>query len=104
MAQYYKRFLVAPDSKVRLSDVDADYTGTYQGHKSAQQAQEQTTVRLRQLQELLYAEHKQSLLICLQARDAGGKDGVIAHAFAAMEPARLPRALLQAAKQRRTRP
>jgi PPK2 family polyphosphate:nucleotide phosphotransferase len=38
------------------------------------------------LQELLYAEHKQSLLICLQAMDAGGKDGVIRHALGAMNP------------------
>ncbi len=42
--------------------------------------------RLAQLQELLYAEHKRSLLICLQAMDAGGKDGTISHVVGAMNP------------------
>src|SRR4051794_16534681 len=36
---------------------------------------------LRDLQERLYAENKQSLLIVLQALDAGGKDGTVKHVF-----------------------
>ena len=38
------------------------------------------------MQELLYAEHKRSLLICLQAIDTGGKDGTINHVLGAMNP------------------
>ena len=38
------------------------------------------------LQFQLYAEQKRSLLICLQAPDAGGKDGVIRHVISAMNP------------------
>ncbi|MGB3059936.1 MAG: polyphosphate kinase 2 family protein, partial [Anaerolineae bacterium] len=38
------------------------------------------------LQEALYAEHKQSLLIVLQAMDTGGKDGTIEHVCGAVNP------------------
>jgi PPK2 family polyphosphate:nucleotide phosphotransferase len=38
------------------------------------------------LQGLLYAESQHSLLVCLQALDAGGKDGTIVHVFGAMNP------------------
>ena len=39
-----------------------------------------------ELQFRLYAEQKRSLLICLQALDAGGKDGVIRHVVGPMNP------------------
>src|SRR4029077_13397429 len=37
-------------------------------------------------QDLLYAEHKHSVLIVLQAMDAGGKDGTIKHVFSGVNP------------------
>ena len=39
-----------------------------------------------ELQFQLYAEQKRSLLICLQAPDAGGKDGVVRHVIGSMNP------------------
>ena len=42
--------------------------------------------KLRDLQYLMYAENKRSLLICLQGRDAAGKDGTINHVLGAMNP------------------
>ncbi len=41
---------------------------------------------LEQLQELMYAEGKQRLLIVLQAMDSGGKDGTIRHVFEGVNP------------------
>jgi PPK2 family polyphosphate:nucleotide phosphotransferase len=38
------------------------------------------------LQEALYAEDRRALLVVLQARDTGGKDGAIRHVFAAVNP------------------
>jgi polyphosphate kinase 2 (PPK2 family) len=38
------------------------------------------------LQYLLCADGNQSLLVVLQALDAGGKDGVVRHVFGAMNP------------------
>lgn len=83
---YSKRFLVAPGSKVKLRGIDPGFTGKHESHKAARDAIEKNMESLRDLQELLYAEHKRSLLICLQAMDAGGKDGTIAHVLAAMNP------------------
>lgn len=42
--------------------------------------------KLWELQDLLYAERRHSLLICLQAMDTGGKDGTINHVLGAMNP------------------
>jgi polyphosphate kinase 2 (PPK2 family) len=39
-------------------------------------------------QELLYADGRRSLLICLQRLDAGGKDGTLHHILGAMNPRR----------------
>src|SRR5260370_34660934 len=38
------------------------------------------------LQSTLYAEKKRSVLIVLQALDAGGKDGTVNHVFSALNP------------------
>ncbi len=47
---------------------------------------EKLRVRLDELQNALYAESKQSLLVVLQARDAGGKDGTIRRVFSSVNP------------------
>src|SRR5438552_15851344 len=39
---------------------------------------------MQELQYLMYAENKQSLLIVLQGLDAGGKDGVVRHVLTGM--------------------
>lgn len=39
-----------------------------------------------ELQNRLYAEGKQSLLVILQAMDAGGKDGIVKHVFGSLNP------------------
>ena len=53
--------------------------------------------RMAKAQYLLYADGSQSLLIVLQALDAGGKDGTIRHLFSRHESARRHGRLLQAA-------
>lgn len=86
MMNYLQQFLVKPGAKVRLCDIDPDFKDKHKSKKTALKIIERNDARLRELQELLYAEHKRSLLICLQAMDAGGKDGVISHALGAMNP------------------
>src|SRR6516165_136951 len=39
-----------------------------------------------ELQYLLYADASRSLLVVLQALDAGGKDGVVRHLFSGLNP------------------
>jgi len=83
---YSQRFLIKPGSRVRLSDIDPDFKDKHESKKDALKLIERNDLRLRELQELLYAEHKRSLLICLQAIDTGGKDGTIRHVLGAMNP------------------
>lgn len=83
---YSKRFIVPEGSKVNLQTADAGFKDGHKNSDAVQNTLEHNTKRLRELQELLYAEHRRSLLICLQAMDAGGKDGVISHVLASMNP------------------
>jgi len=54
--------------------------------KAAKHEIEYYAKRLRDLQYLLYAENKRSLLIVLQGLDASGKDGTIRHVLGYMNP------------------
>ncbi|MEM7022559.1 MAG: polyphosphate kinase 2 family protein [Pseudomonadota bacterium] len=83
---YFKRFVVKPGSNVDLGKIDADFKGEHESHKHAMPEIEQYRDKLRDLQYLMYAEGKRSLLICLQAMDAGGKDGTVNHVLSAMNP------------------
>jgi PPK2 family polyphosphate:nucleotide phosphotransferase len=78
---------VRPDSKIALGDraalpprsLDAD-------DDVLDKKMEKLRTRLDELQNALYAESKQSLLVVLQARDAGGKDGTIRRVFSSVNP------------------
>ena len=83
---YSNLFRVAPGSIPNLSKVDPSFTDRHQDHDSALAELAGNTRRLAELQYLLYAENKRSLLIVFQAMDAGGKDGTINHVCAAMNP------------------
>jgi PPK2 family polyphosphate:nucleotide phosphotransferase len=74
-----------PGSPINLDDFDPKYRGDYE-KQSARFELETLKEKLAVLQERLYAEGKQSLLIVLQAMDAGGKDGTIEHVFEGINP------------------
>jgi PPK2 family polyphosphate:nucleotide phosphotransferase len=70
---------VKPGSKVRLADIDPDDHGPFEG-KDDPEAEKQLAAdldRLAELQERLFVEAKQSVLVVLQAPDTAGKDGVL---------------------------
>ena len=83
---YRKKFVVEPGKKVRLRKIDPAYTGKHVSHEQARPKIQEHLERLSKLQYLLYADGNQSLLVVLQALDAGGKDGVVRHVFNAMNP------------------
>ena len=83
---YSKKFVVKPDSKVDLSKIDAGFKDQHESHEQALPEIEAYDQKLHDLQYLMYAEGKRSLLICLQGRDAAGKDGTINHVLTAMNP------------------
>jgi PPK2 family polyphosphate:nucleotide phosphotransferase len=84
--KYTKRFMVQPGAKVKLDRIDAGFTDTHVSHEAALPEIEKHRRQLGELQYRLYAEGKRSLLVCLQAMDAGGKDGTVNHVLSAMNP------------------
>jgi PPK2 family polyphosphate:nucleotide phosphotransferase len=83
---YLDRFRVRPGSGVKLKDIDPAFKDRHKSHKQAAEEIAHYQDRLRELQALLHAEGRRSLLICLQAMDTGGKDGTINHVLGAMNP------------------
>jgi PPK2 family polyphosphate:nucleotide phosphotransferase len=71
---------------VKLSKLDPAYKSKHESQEEAKQETDKYQQKLFQQQALLYAEHKHSILVVLQALDAGGKDGTIKHVFVALNP------------------
>jgi len=83
---YYNKFCVKPGSRVDLTQVDAGFKDKHESHQRALPEIETYCAKLAELQYLMYAEGQRALLICLQGRDAAGKDGTIKHVLGAMNP------------------
>lgn len=87
MGSVCDRFCIQPGKKLRLADHDPRSTKGFDGDKEEGRARlHQLNERLGDLQEALYAEGKQGLLVVLQAMDAGGKDGTIRSVFEGVNP------------------
>ena len=83
---YANKFRVEPSSKVKLDEIDANSKGEEKDKESAQVTITKYVQRLPELQYLMYAENKRSLLIILQGMDGAGKDGTINHVMSVMNP------------------
>src|SRR5947208_11158289 len=82
------RWRVEPGSHVHLDKMDPASTDGAPGKKKDTEAVfGNLHDELAGLQERLYAEGERSLLVVLQAIDAGGKDGTIKHVFHGFNPA-----------------
>lgn len=81
-----ENLLVKPGSKVNLSDYDTRYTGGFNDKEDASEMLAKDITRLAELQDMLYAMNKYSLLVVFQAMDAAGKDGTIKHVMTGVNP------------------
>jgi PPK2 family polyphosphate:nucleotide phosphotransferase len=85
MKHLARELVVAPGSKIRLADFDpASTCGVGKDAGVGQLAK--NLDELADLQYRLYAESRRSLLVVLQAIDAGGKDGTIKHVMSGLNP------------------
>jgi PPK2 family polyphosphate:nucleotide phosphotransferase len=85
MKKLKDNFIVKSGKKIRLKDFDPAYTAGIK-QKEASKLLEENLDKLKKLQYLLYAENKHSILVILQAMDAGGKDGTIRHVLGPLNP------------------
>ena len=77
---------VRPSSKVRLKSIDTDSTGSYESKEMAKKHLRKGVEELRKMQELLYAQDQQALLLVFQAMDGAGKDSTIEHVMSGVNP------------------
>ncbi|NTU50604.1 MAG: polyphosphate kinase 2 family protein [Desulfobulbaceae bacterium] len=92
--KYIKLFRVKPGTKIKLKDYDTGWAqneefkafGKDNLKERANEILQQNLEDLAQVQQLLYADDRYSLLIVLQAMDAAGKDGTIKHVMSGVNP------------------
>jgi PPK2 family polyphosphate:nucleotide phosphotransferase len=83
---FSKELIIKPGHKVQLRKFDpGDTRGWGKGH-ATKVSLAKALQRLDQLQNLLYADHKQALLVVVQGPDAAGKDGTIRHVMSGVNP------------------
>ena len=81
------RWRVEPDHHLALNAFDPGSTEGAPGDRvDTEAALPALQARLADLQDRLWAEARRSLLVVLQALDAGGKDGTIKHVFRGVNP------------------
>jgi PPK2 family polyphosphate:nucleotide phosphotransferase len=83
---YRKKFFVDPAGKLRLQKLDPAYKDEHESSETAREETEHFRKKLTHQQALLHAQQKHSVLVVLQALDAGGKDGTVNHVFSALNP------------------
>ncbi len=72
--------------KVRLADIDPRQKTGFDSRKDAERQTAEDIEAIDSLQDRLYAESDQALLVVLQAMDAGGKDGTVRRIFGPVDP------------------
>ncbi len=81
----FKNFKVQHKKNFSLSKIDPAFDNGM-NKEELKEKTEENIKKIIKYQEKLYAESKQSLLIILQALDAGGKDGTIRKVFGPINP------------------
>lgn len=80
------QYRVMPGMSVKLDDRDPNDTGTVPDKARGKALLAVECERIQAMQERLYAEQKQGLLVIFQAMDTGGKDGAIKDVFRETDP------------------
>ena len=82
-----ERYRVDGDRKFRFDDFDpADTAGLAIEGKEAKAELAEGVEMLKDLQSMLYAQDRWSVLVIFQAMDAAGKDGTIKHVMSGVDP------------------
>ncbi len=80
-----KDLLAKPGKQHSVSDFDPSLTGEV-SKQDAKDQLAQDVEKLSELQSMLYAQDRYSILIIFQAMDAAGKDGTIKHVMSGINP------------------
>lgn len=83
---YAHQCRIRPGHGLRLGKIDPGYKGRHEAEAVAAVEIEHYRHKMAKMQPLLYAEKKHSVLVVLQALDAGGKDGTVNHVLSVLNP------------------
>lgn len=81
-----KNYCFKGKEEFSLQNYDTKDTAEFTSKKETIELLAANQARMAQLQDRLYAENKEALLIIFQAMDAAGKDGAIKHVISGMNP------------------
>jgi PPK2 family polyphosphate:nucleotide phosphotransferase len=84
--RYRDTLIIKHGERLMLKGVDPAGKGHHESEPAAMDEIEHYCSKLAKLQSVLYAEKKRSILIVLQAMDAGGKDRVVNHVLSVLNP------------------
>ena len=85
-AKLEKSYRVDDGKHFRLKDFDPADTGHWDSVDEAKEQVQKDIARMAELQSMLYAQDRWSLLLIFQAMDAAGKDGTIKHVMSGVNP------------------
>jgi PPK2 family polyphosphate:nucleotide phosphotransferase len=85
-AKLAKSYRIEDGKHFRLKDFDPGDTGSWDSEESAAEKLQKDIVRMKELQDKLYAQNRWSVLLVFQAMDAAGKDGTINHVMSGVNP------------------
>ncbi len=87
IAEFIEPLRVVPGSRVDLTtDFDPGYKADFMRKRDGVELLKLGVTLLAQYQERLAAQNTYGVLLCLQAMDAGGKDGTIRHVMSGVNP------------------
>jgi PPK2 family polyphosphate:nucleotide phosphotransferase len=82
----WKKCHVRPKKNIKLAKIDTCFGVKKSDKKALKTNLESDILKISNLQNKLYAENRQSLLIILQGMDSAGKDGTIKHIMRGVNP------------------
>jgi PPK2 family polyphosphate:nucleotide phosphotransferase len=85
-SRFAERFRVTKPKSFRLSQIDPADTWRLRSKEQAGELLQRGIERLSELQEMLYAQDRWSVLLIFQAMDAAGKDSTIKHVMSGVNP------------------
>ncbi len=81
-----KDLLVKPKKKIKLKDYSTKYEGEILNKEDSEKLLDTGRKQLAEIQDMLYAHNRFSVLIIFQAMDAAGKDGAVKHIMSGFNP------------------
>ncbi|MGB7594323.1 MAG: polyphosphate kinase 2 family protein [Erysipelotrichaceae bacterium] len=82
-----KDFMFDGSKKFKIEEFDTNQSGEFKNREEAESTHAERILELQGLQERLYAENKEGVLIIFQAMDAAGKDGAVKYVMSGINPA-----------------